>query len=188
MRMFVLVVEWINDRIGRLMGWLMLGLVILVTGDVVSRYLFNTGHPIIQETEWWAYSIIFLMSAGYTFINDDHVRVDIIYARLTRKGRNYVDLVCAFTFLFPMCLLLILTSYWYIKSSWDVGEISPDPGGLCCYYVLKSVIPLGFFFLLLQGVVNVYRKIEDLRGEPPVPLPGESSPTKGGESSQAASQ
>jgi TRAP-type mannitol/chloroaromatic compound transport system permease small subunit len=166
MRRLVGWIETLNDRIGRFMGWLMLALVLLVTVDVVSRYLFNTGAVIIQESEWWMFSIIFLSCAGYTFLYDEHVRVDIVYSRLAKKWQHITDITCAFLFLFPMCLLLILTSYWYIKASWLMGEFSPDPGGLPAYYVLKAFIPLGFFLLLLQGIANVYRKVRALQGEP----------------------
>lgn len=174
MNRFSQAVNWINSSIGKIMGWLMFILVVLVTLDVVSRYLFNFGHPVVQESEWWMYSMIFLMCAGYTFIYDEHVRVDIIYSRLNRRWQNIVDLTCAFIFLFPMCTLLIWTSMWYIRNSWLEGEFSADPGGLCCYYVLKAFIPMGFFFLFLQGVVNVSQKIQELQGGDPVALPEDS--------------
>ncbi|HKI99011.1 MAG TPA: TRAP transporter small permease subunit [bacterium] len=165
MRRLVGWIEKLNDVIGRMMGWVMLGLVLLVTVDVIGRYMFHTGSPIIQESEWWLFSIIFLSCAGYTFLYDEHVRVDIIYSRLNKKWQTIVDIVCAFTFLFPMCMLLIWTSYWYIKASWLTGEVSADPGGLPAYYVLKAFIPFGFFLLTLQGIANVYRKVRVLYGE-----------------------
>lgn len=161
------IVSWIetaNEYIGRTMGWFMFILVVLVTIDVVSRYLFQTGAVAIQETEWWLFSIIFLMGAGYTFLHDGHVRVDIIYSRLPDKWKNWVDLGCAFIFLFPMCVLVGYTSFFFIRDSWLVREFSPDPGGLPAYYVLKGFIPLGFLLLALQGVAEVYKIIQRLRG------------------------
>jgi TRAP-type mannitol/chloroaromatic compound transport system permease small subunit len=166
MRRLVGWIEKMNNVIGKTMGWMMLALVLLVTVDVISRYIFHTGSPIIQESEWWMFSIIFLSCAGYTFLYDEHVRVDIVYSRLSKKAQTILDIVCAFTFLFPMCVLLMATSYWYIKASWLNGEGSADPGGLPAYYILKAFIPLGFFLLTLQGVANVYRKVRVLKGEP----------------------
>ena len=148
------------------MGWVMFALVLLVTADVIGRYAFRTGSVVIQESEWWMFSIVFLSCAGYTFLYDEHVRVDIIYSRLSKRNQHVVDLVCAFVFLFPMCILLVGTSYWYIKASWEVREFSPDPGGLPAYYILKCFIPLGFFLLSLQGIANVYRKVRAIKGEP----------------------
>jgi len=157
-------IDKVNYHIGRVMGWLMLGLVLLVTGDVISRYLFQTGWVIIQELEWWIFSIIFLMCAGYTFLYNEHVRVDIIYSRVSRKWQNIIDIVCAFIFLFPMCALVILTSLWFIEESWKVREFSPDPGGMPAYYVLKSFIPAGFALLALQGLVQLLRSVLELKG------------------------
>ena len=165
MKLFVAIIEGVNLRVGQAMGWMMLALVLLVTGDVISRYVFNTGAVIIQESEWWMFSIIFLMCAGYTFLYNEHVRVDIIYSRLSQKWQHVVDLGCAFVFLFPMCVLVIWTSKWYIEDSWNTGEFSADPGGMCCYWALKGVIPLGFSLLFLQGIANVYNKIRALKGE-----------------------
>ncbi|MCH8077756.1 MAG: TRAP transporter small permease subunit [SAR324 cluster bacterium] len=168
MNAIVKIVEMFNEGIGKLMGWVMVSLVLLVTADVIARKFFNFGMVIVQETEWWLFSIIFLSCAGYTFLYDEHVRVDIVYSKLTQKGKDIVDLICAFVFLFPMCALLVVTSLWFIEDSWNarggLGEISADPGGWCCYYVLKSFIPFGFFLLALQGAVNVYKIILALMG------------------------
>ena len=154
-----------NTHIGRAMGWLMFLLVAVVTVDVISRYLFNTGAVVVQEGEWWLFSIIFLMGAGFTFVTDSHVRVDIIYSRLTKRRQNWVDLISSFVFLFPMCALIIYTSYFFIRDSWNVREISPDPGGIPMLYVLKAFIPLGFFLLGLQGVAKIFRIIKELNDE-----------------------
>lgn len=188
MKLIAAWIERINDLIGKAMGWMMLALVLLVTADVIARYFFNFGMVIVQESEWWLFSIIFLSCAGYTFLYDEHVRVDIVYSLLSRKGQNIVDLVCAFVFLFPMCLLLILTSFWYIRDSWLVGEISADPGGWCCYYVLKSFIPFGFLLLGLQGMVSVYKKIRELQGEQPDALRADSIAARSLEIESAHSQ
>ena len=159
----VQLIEFVNERMGRIAGWLLFMLVLLVTGDVVSRYLFNTGLVAIQETEWWLFSIVFLIGAGYTFLHKGHVRVDIVYSRLSDKWKDIVDLSCAFVFLFPLCVLVIVTSWKFVAASWVVSEYSPDPGGLPAYYVLKAFIPLGFLLLALQGMAEVYKIIKRLR-------------------------
>jgi TRAP-type mannitol/chloroaromatic compound transport system permease small subunit len=177
LRKIVAGIDLTNEYIGRAMGWVMFGLVLLVTGDVISRYLFNTGAVVIQELEWWLYSIVFLMAAGYTFLHDDHVRVDLIYSLLPKRWKNIIDLFGAFIFLFPMCVLVILTSRSFIVRSWGFREGSPDPGGMQAYYLLKAVIPLGFFFLALQGVAEVYKIVQRLREPDGDPKP----PAKAGE-------
>ena len=165
MRTYIKIVDHLNDVLGRSTGWLMLGLVLLVTVDVISRYLFNTGLVIIQELEWWLFSIIFLIAAGYTLISDGHVRVDLIYSLLSKRKKNYIDLFGAFVFLLPMCALIIVTSQGFVAYSWSVGEYSPDPGGMPAYYVLKAIIPIGFFLLALQGISQVFKIVIELRSE-----------------------
>lgn len=164
MKRFVSIIDTLNLKIGRAMGWLMVALVLLVTVDVIGRYVFNTGAVIIQELEWWFFAIIFLLCAGYTALYEEHVRVDIIYSRLSRRWQNIVDMICSVIFLLPMCLLIIGTSRWFIWESWKVGEFSPDPGGLPAYYLLKAMIPLGFILLLLQGISNFYKSYSEFKG------------------------
>ena len=187
MRRLVGWIEQLNDRIGRAMGWVMFALVLLVTGDVIGRYAFHTGAVVVQESEWWMFSMIFLSCAGYTLLYDEHVRVDIVYSRLSKRNQHLVDLVCSFVFLFPMCILLVATSYWFIKASWAVREFSPDPGGLPAYYILKCFIPLGFFLLSLQGIATVYRKIQALKGEA-MPVMKDSFVARAEVASQTAEQ
>ena len=86
-----------------------------------------------------------------------------VFHRISNKWKNYVDLGCAFIFLFPLCLLVIVTSWKFVLSSWVVGEYSPDPGGLPGYYILKAFIPLGFLLLALQGMAEVYKIIKRLK-------------------------
>lgn len=168
MKLIDWIVGWIdttNEYTGRIVGWLMLILVLIVTVDTLSRKFLNTGWVAVQETEWWLYSIIFLMGAGYTFLHDGHVRVDIVYSRLSKRWQDYVDISCAFIFLLPMCALVIVTSNKFVASSWEVREYSPDPGGLPAYYVLKAFIPLGFALLALQGLSTVYKITKRIREE-----------------------
>jgi TRAP-type mannitol/chloroaromatic compound transport system permease small subunit len=105
------------------------------------------------------------------------VRVDLIYSLLPKRWKNIIDLFGAFIFLFPMCVLVILTSRSFIVRSWGFREGSPDPGGMQAYYLLKAVIPLGFFFLALQGVAEVYKIVQRLREPDGDPKP----PAKAGE-------
>lgn len=159
-------VGWIeswNERMGRFTGWLMFILVLLVTLDVLFRWLFNTGYVAVQELEWWLFSIIFLLGAGYTFLHDGHVRVDIVYSRLSKKWQHIIDLGGAFIFLFPMCTLVIWSSHKFIVASWGFKEGTADPGGLPAYYILKAMIPLGFFFLALQGVAEVIKILKKMK-------------------------
>ena len=151
------VIERWNDRFGRFAGWLTVFLVALVTFDVTQRLVVKGGHPAIQELEWWLFSMIFLLGAGYTYLHGAHVRVDIVYSRLSQRAKDWIDFFGNILFLFPMAALVMYTSYKFIATSLRYNEGSPDPGGLPAYYLLKMMIPLGFFMLFLQGVAELIK-------------------------------
>ena len=144
-------IDSINDLIGRLVGWVTLGLVLVVFVDVVMRYLFNTSFVFTQELEWHLFGFIFLIGAGYTLLHDGHVRVDIIYQRLGFKGRAWVNFFGVLLFLIPGCFMVITTSWKFMANSFAILEGSPDPGGIPFRFILKGCIPAGFTLLLLQG-------------------------------------
>ena len=141
-----------NEMVGRGVAWVSLLLVLVVFVDVVMRYLFNTSFVFTQELEWHLFAFIFLIGAGYTLLKDGHVRVDIIYQQLGPKSRAWVNLIGVIFFLFPGCIMIILTSMKFVGNSFAVMEGSPDPGGIPFRFIIKSAIPVGFSFLLLQGL------------------------------------
>ena len=148
-------VRWIdqlNDRVGRATSWLTAVMVVVTTSDVLLRYVFNTSFVFIQELEWHLFAVLFLLAAGDTHLKGKHVRVDILYTRLSPRRQALVDLVFGVLFLFPTCFLLIKSSLPFVAHSWAVLEGSPDPGGLPARYLLKAVIPVGFILIGLQGI------------------------------------
>lgn len=151
-RGFIRLIDGMNEVVGRITAWTTLGLVLVVFIDVVMRYAFNTSYVFAQELEWHLFSFIFLMGAGYTLLHEGHVRVDIIYQSLSPKGQAWVDLIGVIFFLIPGCFLVIKTSYFFTQASFQSLEGSSDPGGIPYRFILKSLIPLGFSFLVLQGI------------------------------------
>ncbi len=149
---FIKFIESINELIGLSVSWVTFGLVILVCTDVVMRYVFNTSFVFVQEMEWHLFSFIFLIGAGYTLLHDEHVRVDIFYQRLTKKGKAWINLIGTAFFLFPGCYMIIATGLPFVMDSFSVMEGSPDPGGIPFRFILKSMIPVGFVFVALQGI------------------------------------
>lgn len=144
-------IDRLNEWVGQGVSWVTLGLVLVVFVDVCMRYIFNTSFVFTQELEWHLFAFIFLIGAGYTLLHDGHVRVDIIYQRLGLKGRAWVNLIGVIFFLFPGCMMIILTSVHFVYNSWSMLEGSPDPGGIPFRFIVKATIPLGFSLLLLQG-------------------------------------
>jgi TRAP-type mannitol/chloroaromatic compound transport system permease small subunit len=145
-------IDLINDYVGRGVSWATLLLVLVTFTDVVMRYFFNTSYVFTQELEWHIFAFIFLMGAGYTLKNDGHVRVEVFYGKLDRKGKAWINLIGVLFFLIPSCALFIKTGIPFMLKSFQVLEGSPDPGGIPYRFILKGCIPAGYALILLQGI------------------------------------
>lgn len=157
-------IEKISEGAGRLSGWLVVVLVLLVCYDVTMRYLFQAGSVALQELEWHIFALIFLLGAAYTLKYDEHVRVDVFYqARwMSPKRRAVVDLFGCLFMLLPFCWLMIHSSIPFVSQAYGWGEASPDPGGLPYRWLLKAMIPIGFVLLALQGVAMIIRCLREI--------------------------
>ena len=155
-------IEQFSEKTGILVSWLASILVLIVCYDVVTRYAFNTSSVAVQELEWHVFAALFLLGATYTLKHDKHVRVDIFYSRYSQKRKALVNLVGVVLFLLPFCIIVIYTSLDFVHNSFKVLESSPDPGGLPARYIIKSVLPISFFFLLLQGIALGLKSALDL--------------------------
>ena len=145
-------IDAFQERVGRGVSWLMLAMVVVVFYDVISRYLFNRSTVFVQELEWWLFGMVYLLAAGYTMLHNEHVRVDILYSKWSPRKQAWADFILLFVMFFPACLLIIYTTWPFLKASWLVNEGSPDPGGIPSRWLLKSVIIIGFVLLILQGI------------------------------------
>lgn len=154
-------VERMNDRLGKSVAWLTAILMLVVCLDVLTRSL-GESRLVFNEISWHLFAIIFLLGAGYTLKQDRHVRVDVIYCRLSERGKAWVNLLGSLIFLLPFMIVTILASWQFVANSYMIGETSPNPGGLPARYLLKAMIPLGCLFLLLQGLSLMVRSIETL--------------------------
>ena len=144
-----------SEWVGRVAGWLLLVMVLIIVYDVGMRYLFHSGSVAIQELEWHLFALIFLLAGAYTLKYDEHVRVDVFYhcRWMNDRHRAWVDLLGGLFLLLPFCVLLISGSLPFVANSFSMMEGSPDPGGLPFRFLLKAAIPLAFLLLLLQGLV-----------------------------------
>lgn len=168
LKKFINIIDKINLVLGKAASWLTLVLVLVVCYDVVVRYLFKESSVALQELEWHLFAVIFLLSAGYTLLVDEHVRVDVFYSRFKVKNKALVDLIGTVVFLIPFCVLVILLSEEFVVNSFNMNETSPDAGGLPARFIIKGFIPLSFFFLLLQGISLAIKSALKLSGNYPL--------------------
>ncbi len=145
-------IDRINEWVGTGVSWLTTAMVVVVCYDVFTRYVLRKSSVAVQELEWHLFAVIFLLAAGYTLRHDKHVRVDVFYAKLSRKKKALIDLAGTVIFLIPFTVLVIWSSLGFVENSFRIMESSPDPGGLPFRYLLKACIPVGFVLLLLQAL------------------------------------
>lgn len=155
----VATIDRTSDWIGRTVSWLTLVMVLATAYDVIMRYVFSITYVFFQELEWYLFSLVFLLAAGYGLKEDIHVRVDIFYARLGPRPQAWINVVGALLFLFPTCYLVVFASIPYVENSWHDLEGSPDPGGIPFRYLLKTAIPVGFTLLAFQGVAHLLKNL-----------------------------
>ena len=155
------IIDAFTECTGKFISIFVIILVLLVGYDVSMRYLFNSGSIAIQELEWHLFSIILLLGSAYTLKHDEHVRLDIFYSSklINDKVRIWFDVLGTLLILLPFCLLIIISAWPFVTQAYIHNEISPDPGGLPARWLIKAAIPLGFFFLLIQGIAEALKKL-----------------------------
>ncbi len=155
---FVRGIDAINEWIGRTVAWLTLGCVVTCFAVVVLRYAFNLGFPWLQELYVWQHAVVFMAGAGYTMLHRGHVNVDVLYGRLTPRGRAWIDILGTLVFLFPWLAVLATTSAPFVTSSWSIREASNTANGMPAVYLLKSVLWVFCALLFAQGLALVARR------------------------------
>jgi TRAP-type mannitol/chloroaromatic compound transport system permease small subunit len=163
---YIKFIDKLNSKIGVGISFLTALLVIVVCYDVVTRYFLKSSSVAVQELEWHLFSVIFLMGAAYTLLTENHVRVDVIYSRLSEKKKAWINLIGTIIFLIPLCAMILYTSWNFVATSFAIGETSPDPGGLPARFIIKSVLPIAFVFILLQGISLLFKSILIIKQKP----------------------
>jgi TRAP-type mannitol/chloroaromatic compound transport system permease small subunit len=157
----------LSDLLGALSAMLFLLLVANVVYDVVMRYVFNNVSIAFQEMEWHLFSAVFLLGVPYALKAGGHVRVDILYERLTSKVQAWIDLLGTLFFLLPFCLLVTWYGVGFAYESYLLGESSGDPGGLSNRWIIKAMIPLSFLFMAVSGVGMALHSINKILSSTP---------------------
>jgi len=145
-------IDTINARVGRAVAWLAVAMVLVQFSLVVMRHVFSLGSVALQETVTYIHALLFMAGAGYTLLKDGHVRVDVIYERVSDRSRAWIDLCGALLLVLPVSAVTVWLSWSYVTASWAVLEGSSEAGGLPLVFVLKTVIWLFAGLLALQGI------------------------------------
>jgi TRAP-type mannitol/chloroaromatic compound transport system permease small subunit len=160
---FSKLVDWLNGQIGKYVIWLILGSTLISAVNAIVRKVFNMSSNAYLEVQWYLFAASFLIAAGYTLLNGEHVKIDVISSHLSKRGQIWIDVFGFSVFLIPMCMTIL----WYgtpffIKGLYS-GEMSSNAGGLIRWPVY-AMLPLGFGLLLLQGVSELIKRVAFLQG------------------------
>ncbi len=149
---------------GKVAAILVVALTLLIVYDAGMRYLFHSGSVALQELEWHLYDMIFLLGLSYTLKHDKHVRVDIFYAKFSKKTKAIINIISQVFLVLPFVALVLYVSWDFVAMSYAQHEGSSDPGGLCCRYIIKSGVILAFILLGLQSISEIYKNYLKLKG------------------------
>jgi TRAP-type mannitol/chloroaromatic compound transport system permease small subunit len=157
-------IDTLNEKIGHGISWALLAAVLICSGNALVRYAFNISSNAWLEVQWYLFSAIFLLGSSYTLRRNEHVRIDVIAGRFSKRTQVWIDLFGFLFFLLPITLIIL---YYAIPYSWlsiQSQEVSSNAGGLIVWPA-KLLIPLGFFLLSLQGLSELIKRIGYLQGK-----------------------
>ena len=177
-------IDRLNRWIGRFAAWLILAMVLVAAFNSVARYVgrglgADLASNTYVELQWYLFSLVFLFGAPYALAVGAHVRVDVLYGRLSERARAWIDLAGGVLLLLPFCVFSVWIARDFVVQSWQVWEESSDPGGLP-RWPLKTAVPIAFALLGLQGVSEIVKRVAFLRGHDPSELGFESGGAEGG--------
>jgi TRAP-type mannitol/chloroaromatic compound transport system permease small subunit len=155
--------EAVNAGVGSAVRWLALAMVLLQFAVVVLRYVFGISYIFLNESVLYMHAALFMLGAGYTLLVDAHVRVDIFYNKLSRRGRAAIDLAGTLGFLLPSMIVLAWFTWPSVRNSWAVLEGPISVGGIPASFLLKSLIPAFCGLLAVQGLAAALADLLRLR-------------------------
>ncbi|MGB3069755.1 MAG: TRAP transporter small permease subunit [Ottowia sp.] len=162
-------IDWLNAQVGKAVIWLIFAATVISALNAVVRKVFNYSSNGFLEVQWYLFAWSFLVAAGYTLLHREHVRIDVLNSRLSKRTQVWIDIIGFAFFLTPLCLVAIDLCIPMLVEKYQSGEMSGNPGGLIRWPVWLS-LPIGFVLLMLQGWSELIKRIAFLRGQGPDPM------------------
>ena len=157
-------IDSINEKIGNGVSWALLISVLICTGNAIVRYTFNTSSNAWLEIQWYLFAAMFLLATSYTLRRNEHVRIDVIAGRFSKRTQVWIDIIGFLVFLLPMSTIILYYAVPYALLSMQNQEVSSNAGGLIVWPA-KALIPIGFLQLTAQGVSELIKRIGYLQGK-----------------------
>jgi TRAP-type mannitol/chloroaromatic compound transport system permease small subunit len=175
-------IDALTEVVGKAASWLILAAVLVSAGNAVVRYAFNRSSNAWLEVQWYLFAAVFLLCAGYALKHNQHVRIDVLAGRLSRRAQAGLEIFGTVFFLLPVALLVLWLSWPVFVDSWRSGEVSTNANGLVLWPA-RLLVPAGFALLVLQGFSELIKRVGFLAGL--APDPGEKPESAGRELADA---
>jgi TRAP-type mannitol/chloroaromatic compound transport system permease small subunit len=157
-------IDAVNERIGLSISWALLAAVLICAGNALVRYSLNISSNAWLEIQWYLFGAIFLLASSYTLKRNEHVRIDVVVGRFSKRTQVWIDVFGFILFLLPATLLILYFAVPFAMESIRSQEMSSNAGGLIVWPA-KLLIPVGFLMLSLQGISELIKRIGFLVGQ-----------------------
>lgn len=161
-------IDWLNETVGKIVFWFVLAAVLVSSVNAVVRYALHTSSNAWLELQWYFFGAIFMLCAGYTLLRNEHIRIDVINSRLSRRTRSWIEVVGGVFFLLPLAVGMVWLSWPVFINALVSGELSSNAGGLI-RWPARLMIPVGFFLLSLQAISELIKRVAVMKGLIPDP-------------------
>jgi TRAP-type mannitol/chloroaromatic compound transport system permease small subunit len=156
-------IDALTERIGKSIIWLVLIVTLISAGNAIMRYTINYSSNALLEIQWYLFGMIFLLGSGYTLLKNEHVRIDVISGKFSKRGQAWIDIFGIIFFLMPMAIAIMWMSWPIFLLALHSKEQSNNAGGLTVWPA-RLMIPVGFFLLVMQGVSELIKRVGFLQG------------------------
>ncbi|MEO6277343.1 TRAP transporter small permease subunit [Roseateles sp.] len=156
-------IDRLNEWVGRWVSWLVLAAVLISAGNAVVRKLFNNSSNALLEIQWYLFAAVFLLAAGYTLLRQEHVKIDVVLSRFTKRTQIKIEIFGILAFLLPFVVTVIVLVWPLVTKAYISGEVSGNAGGLIRWPVF-ALVPAGFTLLGLQGLSELIKRFAFLQG------------------------
>jgi len=161
-------IDFLSDSIGRWLAWLVLLAVLISSGNAVMRKGFNMSSNAFLEIQWYLFAAVFLLASGYTLMRQEHVKIDVVSGRFSKRTQIWIDIVGICLFLLPFACIITKLSMPLVVNAYVTQEVSSNAGGLIRWPVF-ALLPTGMVLLALQALSELIKRIAFLQGRIPDP-------------------
>jgi TRAP-type mannitol/chloroaromatic compound transport system permease small subunit len=156
-------IDALSEWVGKSVAWLILAAVLISAGNAIVRKAFNASSNGLLEIQWYLFAAVFLLAAGYTLLRGEHVKIDVIFGRFSKRTQIKIEIFGFIVFLLPFVYAVLVEFTPLFLKAFHSGEMSENAGGLIRWPVY-AMVPLGFVLLGLQGVSEIIKRLGFLMG------------------------